>query len=116
LPTNFGEIASYNKRIAARFYLRSQIERNCGKFSEAEYHSQLAARYIQAANEQRIEMSRTPGRPVVFQRPRPWTFNSQPGPLAACWFAVQSLVGKLATAVRRSIARRKMPLQSLSLD
>jgi hypothetical protein len=117
LPINFGDIAHYNKRSAARCYLLAQIERNCGKNCEAEYHAQLAVRYLHAAQEQKIAMSRTPGRPVEVRKPRPWMLAPRPSPrVATCWFAVQRFSGKLAASIRQSIARRNIPIQSLSLN
>jgi hypothetical protein len=117
VPTNFGEIAHYNKRIAARFYLQAKIERDCGRDSEADYHAQMAARYLQAAQEQRIAMSQEPGRLVEVKRPRPWTVKSQRTPLLTTGrLALQRITGQFATAVRQSVSRRDDSLQSLSLN
>jgi hypothetical protein len=117
LPTNFGDIAHYHKRIAARYYLLAQIERSCGKNCEADYHAQLAVRYVEAAQEQKIAMTRTPGRFVEIKKRRPWALLPGHGAAASArWLAVQRLAGKLATSIRQSIARRNAPLQSLSLN
>jgi hypothetical protein len=117
VPINFGDIALHHKRIASRYYLLAQIERNCGKHSEADYHAQLAVRYIQAAREQKIVMSRTPGRFIEVKKTRPWTIAFRPRPLpTACWNAVQRLSGKLAAAIRHSIPKRELPFQGLSLN
>lgn len=117
MPTNFGDIAHYHKRIAARYYLLAQIERGCGKNCEADYHAQLAVRYVQAAQEQKIAMSRTPGRFIEISKRRPWALSPAHGAAASArWWALPRLVGKLATSIRESIARRNDPLQSLSLN
>ena len=117
MPTNFGEIAHYNKRIAARFYLLAQTERNCGKHSEADYHAQLALRYLQAAQEQWIAMRQEPGRSVEVKKPHPWA-HLKGRSLAASkrWTALQRVAGKLATSIRQSISGREAPIQSLSLN
>jgi hypothetical protein len=117
LPTNFGDIARYNQRIATRFYLQALIERNCGKNCEAEYHAQLAVRYLEAAQEQTIAMTRPPGYTTEDRRPRPWTLEPSSTPLAAnCWTAVRRFSGKMASAIRQSISRREIPFQGLSLN
>jgi hypothetical protein len=117
LPVNFGDIAHYHKRIAARYYLLAQIERSCGKHCEADYHAQLAVRYVQAAQEQKIAMTRTPGRFVEIKKRRPWALlPGRNAPASICWIAVQRLYGKLATSIRESKSRRDVPIQSLSLN
>lgn len=113
MPTDYGEIARYNKRIAVRFYLLAQIERNCGKNCEADYHAQLAVRYLQAAQEQWIAMRQEPGHSIEVKKPRPWALLPVP---YSRWLAVQRLAGKLASSIRQSISRRDAPIQSLSLN
>jgi hypothetical protein len=117
LPINFGEIADYNKRIAARHYLRAQIARDCGKCSEADYHTQLAVRYIEAAREQKVAMRQEPGSAVENRKLRPWTTLPEPASAAATgWAALGRLARQLATAFRQSISRRSVSIHSLSLD
>jgi hypothetical protein len=118
LPTNFGEIAHYNKRIATRFYLLAQIERNSGKNCEAEYHAQLALRYLQAAEEQWIAMRQEPGRLVeVKKKPRPWALLPEHRSLASTlWSAFQRLAGRLGASARQSNSGRESPIQTLSLN
>jgi hypothetical protein len=113
LPTNFGEIAHYHKRIATQNYLLAQLARNKGEEAEAEYHAQVALRYARAAQEQRIAMSRAPGCPIEAPRCRSW--YEEPG--QAAWrVAARQLRGWLAVSLRRLIARREVALQSLSLN
>lgn len=114
MPVNFGDIVHYNKRIAARYYLRAQIERDCGKYSEAEYHTQLAVRYVEAALEQEKVMSRTPGNSSEEQKARPWTDQAQPSPVAAGM--LRRLAGGVARGLHRVVAGRDEPLQTLPLD
>jgi hypothetical protein len=117
LPTNFGEIARYNKRIAARFYLQAKIERDSGKYCEADYHAQLAVRYLQAAQEQWIAMCQEPSHSIKAPKPRPWTLKPQRTPLLTTGrLALQRITGQFVTAVRQSISRRDDSLQGLSLN
>lgn len=108
MPTDFGEIAHYNKRIAARFFLRAQIARNNGRRSEAEYHAQLALRYIEAAREQRVAMCQEPGHSANKKNShrRPWALLPAP----------QSATRRLAASIWQLVARRSVPIQSLSLN
>ena len=117
VPVNFGDIVYYNQQIAARYYLRAQIERDCGKNSEADYHTQLAARYSEAANEQQIAMSQAPGSHIEDRKPRPWTMAPRHVSLAGTsWIAIQSHSRQIATAIRQFVSRRNTPLHGLSLD
>jgi hypothetical protein len=114
LPVNFGDIVHYNKRIAARYYLRAQIERDCGKYSEAEYHTQLAVRYVQAALEQKRIMSRTPGHSSEVRKPRPWTYRAKSNSVVAT--LLRRLAGGVARGLHQIVSGREAPLQTLSLD
>jgi hypothetical protein len=117
LPIDFGDIVHYNKRIAARHYLRAQIARDCGKCSEADYHAQLAARYIEAAREQKVAMRHEPGSAVENRKLRPWTTLPEPAPAAATgWSAFRRLARQLAAAFRQSTSRRSISIHNLSLD
>lgn len=117
MPIDFGDIIHYNKRIAARYYLQAQIERNRGDDSQASFHADVAARYLQAAHEQRLVMSSAPGRPIEAPRSRLWflepkSASKQGGNRTA----LRRLFAQFAAAVRQSLARRSSPLQSLSLN
>jgi len=114
LPVNFGDIVHYNKRIAARYYLRAQIERDCGKHSEAEYHTQLAVRYVQAAIEQKRVMSRTPGNSSEVRKTRPWTCQAKSSSVAAA--VLRRLARGVARGLHQIVSGREAPLQTLSLD
>lgn len=117
VPINFGDIAHYHRRIATHYYLLAQIERQCGKHCEADYHSQLAVRYVEAAREQKIAMPHVPSHSIQAAKPRPWTVKPQRPPLLTTGrLALQRITGQLATAVRQSISRRDDSLQSLSLN
>ena len=127
MPINFGEIAHYNQQIADRYFLRAQIERDCGKNSEAEYHIQLAIRYSQAAKEQQIAKRQAPGSliptgrisggRVELRRPRLRAIKPRRSSFATLgWTAIQSLSRRITTAIRQSVSRRENPLQGLSLN
>ena len=113
MPINFGDIAHYHKRIATQSYLRAQLARNKGEEAEAEYHAQVALRYAQAAQEQRMAMSHAPGRPIETPRCRSW--YEEPGQAERHW-SVRRLCRRLAASLRWLIARREAALQSLSLN
>jgi len=117
LPTNFGDIAHHHRRIAARYRQLAVAARNCGRFWEADYHEQLAARYVQAAQEQKVAMRQEPGAPAAERKLRPWTLIREPNPAApAGWASVQILAGQLVRSIRRSTSRRNVPAGGLSLN
>jgi hypothetical protein len=62
MPADFGEIASYHRQEAIRYAALAQAARSRGNHSEAEYMANQAARYAEAADEQKAGMSREPGR------------------------------------------------------
>ena len=117
MPTNFGDIAHHHRRIAARYRQLAFAARSCGRICEADYNEQLAARYVQAAQEQKDAMRQEPGAPAENRKLRPWTLIPEPNPPApAGWAAFQFLASQLAGSVRRSISRRNVPVQGLSLN
>ncbi len=72
MPANFGEIAGYHSLIAARYAALAQAAREQGDIATANYHAGQAARYVQAAQEQRIAMRQAPGRSIEQEKPRRW--------------------------------------------
>jgi hypothetical protein len=117
LPTNFGDIAHHHRRIAARYRQLALIARSCGRIWEADYLEQLAARYFQAAQEQKAAMRHEPGALVENRKLRPWTLIPEPGqPASTGWAAIRRLPGRLAGSIRRFISRRSVPIQGVSLN
>ena len=140
MPANFGEIANYHSRLAAQHIALAQAARDRGDLNAAEYNRQLAARYIEAAEEQRMAMSHAPGQLVAAQPSRPWTQKaSQPArsaaktarvvavklaaksasrriPLAAaCLSRLRRGAGSLANALRQSLSSAHASLERISL-
>jgi hypothetical protein len=145
MPANFGEIAGYHGRMAERYLALAKAAREAGDLYAADYNDQLAARYVEAAEEQKMVMSQAPGRPVVNQAPRPWaqeqTRTAKPAPkptpkpalntalktspkLAArstplavtCFSAIRRGAGILATAFQQSLSSANASFQGLSLQ
>ncbi len=116
MPANFGEIASYHNRLAAQYLALARTAHKEGDLSLADYNTQMAARYIEAAEEQRTAMSELPGRPAAQPAPRPWIPAPKRAPLAtACLSAIRRGAGSIAAALQHSISRRSASIQSLSL-
>jgi hypothetical protein len=110
MPTNFSEIADYHTRIADQHHALAQAAEHQGNLSEAGYHAELAARYDQAAQEQRSAMQHEPGSSTQDQKPRHWPLEPPPASLAASGvLAVLRGAGHVATAIRQSISRRNPP-------
>lgn len=124
MPANFGEIASYHNRLAIRHIALAQAAREAGDLNAADYQTQLAVRYIEAAQEQSFAMSQVPGISAARPASRPWATGPNPAakripssaPLAAsCLSVIRRGAGSIATALQHSISRRSAPIQSLSL-
>ncbi|MGA2276973.1 MAG: hypothetical protein ABSG00_05155 [Terracidiphilus sp.] len=116
MPANFGEIASYHSRLAARYLALAQSARDEGNFAEAEHQTALAARYIQAAQEQRIAMRTEPFSVVKNVRAKGWPMEQPRRPLiAVCLLAAMRGPGQIARAIRQSLPKRKEPFHSLTL-
>lgn len=140
MPANFGEIANYHSRLAAQHMALAQAARDAGDDNTAEYNRQLAARYIEAAEEQKLSMSQAPGYAAVNQAPRPWAQQGKPAakpapklapkpvlkaassrtvkpaPLTVtCLSALCRGAGSLAATLQQSLARANASLQRLSL-
>jgi hypothetical protein len=62
MPANLGDITAYHKEEAARHYALAQAARDRGWIEEAEYQAGLAARWEEAAQEQRVGMRQQPTR------------------------------------------------------
>ena len=141
MPANFGEIGNYHTRLAAQYLALAQKAREAGDHNAAEYNHQLAARYVEAAQEQKIAMSQVPGHAAVQPTPRPWAQQSKPAPkraastapkaapkpilqaapkraplAAACFSALCRGAGSLAAALQQSLLSADASLQGLSLQ
>ena len=68
MPVDFGDITAYHHEEAARHYALAQAARDRGSLAEAEFQAGLAARWDEAAQEQKIGMSHTPSRRMAKQR------------------------------------------------
>jgi hypothetical protein len=62
MPANVGDITSYHLEEAARHRTLAQAARDRGCLEDAEYQDGLAARWEEAAEEQRVGMRQTPYR------------------------------------------------------
>jgi hypothetical protein len=116
MPANFGEIAGYHSRIAARHLALAQTARAYGNDGEANYQTELAARYITAAQEQKIAMTQGPGTSAANPRAKHWPMVQPPRPwLAVCVMAVAHGVGRVVNGVRQSKSGRDDSFTGLSL-
>jgi hypothetical protein len=116
MPANFDEIADYHNSMAARYAARARAARDRGDITTACYYAELIAPHLQAAQEQRVAMRQTPGRPMENQTPRRWPPEPPPVSLAASGLlAVLRGAGHVAAAIRQSISRRNPPFNGLSL-
>jgi hypothetical protein len=113
MPANFGEIADYHRQEAARLFALAQAARDRENYNEAEYLASLAARYAEAAQEQKVEMNQEPCPSIAQPRPEGWSPEPPlppPPPLTAvCWLAILHAAGNFAAALRRSLSRRSAP-------
>lgn len=114
MPASFGEIANYHSRLAVQYLALARKARDAGDLNAAEYNHQLAARYVEAAQEQTLTMSQEPGRFAPPRAPR-----SQAAPQRA---AVAELIPKRTawvvaclSAIRHTLSGSNDSLQGLSL-
>jgi hypothetical protein len=115
MPVDFGEITAYHHEEAARHRALAKAARDRGCPADAEYQAGLAARWDEAAQEQKIGMRQAPTRRVAKQRPqRPQP--PPPIPLAVvCLLTVERCVKRIAAAIRHSIVKRSTPFNGLQL-
>jgi hypothetical protein len=116
MPANFGEIATYHQEEAARHYALAQAARDRGSLAEAEYQDGLAARWEEAAQEQKIGMRQAPSRRRSRQGPH--GLPQQPPPMSlavVCLLAVERGAKRIAAAIRQSIIKRSAPFNGLTL-
>jgi len=114
MPANFGEIATYHQQEAARHYALAQAARDRGSIADAEYEDGLAARWEEAAQEQKIGMMQAPSRRRSKQGPL--APPQPPTPLTvACLLAVKHCVKRIAAAIRQSLIKRHAPVHGLTL-
>jgi hypothetical protein len=131
MPANFGEIANYHHRLAAQHMELARVARDAGDLNAAEYNRQLAARYIEAAEEQKTVMSQAPGYATVNQAPRRRALQANPAPkpvpkpaleagpkptplAASCFSAIRRGAGSVAATLQQSLSHANASLQSLS--
>jgi hypothetical protein len=116
MPSNFDVIAGYHSLMAARFAALAQAAREKGDIATANYHSDQAVRYVQAAQEQRLAMSQAPGRSIEDRRPRRlFKEPKRVPPAPARLLAVLRGAGHLASVIRQSISGRSASSQRLTL-
>jgi hypothetical protein len=116
MPANFGEIATYHQKEAARHYALAQAARDRGCLAEAEYQAGLAARWDEAAQEQKVGMGQAPSRRRPKQGPHCPPQPPPPMPLAvACLLAAERGVKRIAASIRQSIIKRNAPIHGLTL-
>lgn len=116
MPANFGEIATYHQQEAARHYALAQAARDRGCLAEAEYQAGQAARWDEAAQEQKIGMRQAPSRRRSKQEPLCPPQPPPPMPLAVdCLLAVERGVKRIAAAIHQSILKRSTHVHGLTL-
>jgi hypothetical protein len=103
MPADYGEITAYHHQEASRFYALAQEARACNNFAEADYLAGQAARWEEAAQEQKIEMQREPARRVRNQNRFP-RLAKQPRGLR-----------RIAGAIHRALFGQRVPFSGLSL-
>ena len=112
MPANFGDIAAFHHEEADRHYALAQAARDRGCLAEAEYQAGLAARWDEAAREQRIGMRQQPAHTSEKQRPN----CPPPMPLAIVYLlAVVRGVKRIARAIRHPMVKRRAPFDRLPL-
>lgn len=117
MPVNYGEIAAFHHEQAARHYALAQAARDRGSLADAEYQAGQAARWEEAAQEQKIEMRQQPACSVARRKPHCRPLQPPPMPIAiVCLFAVVRCVKRIAAAILQLTARRSAPVDGLSLD
>jgi hypothetical protein len=105
MPSDFGEIAKSQLMYAARYKELAQAAYDRGSYSEAEYLSAMAARYTEAAQEQKI--AQRPGPFIVQQTSRRQRPERRHTPFVAfCVLPVLHGVGQFATAIYQRIFKR----------
>jgi hypothetical protein len=114
MPADFGDITTYHHEEAARHYALAQAAREQGCLAEAEFQAGLAARWDEAAREQKIGMRQTPDQSKATQKP-----DCPPPPpmprTIICLMAVMRGVKCIAATLRQFVFRRSAPINGLSL-
>lgn len=116
MPADFDDIADYHSRLAARYQELAQEARDRGSRGEAEYLAAQAARYAEAAEEQRRATQQEPGPADANRTPHhPWPSPEPEPPAATGFLAVLRGAGHIATVLHRSASKRSEPFHGLSL-
>lgn len=116
MPVDFGEIASYHLQEAVRYAALAQAVRERGSHGEAEYLAGQAARYAEAAQEQKRGMRQDPGLSIANRRPN--RCSPEPRrvpPVPTRLLAVLRGAGDIVASIRQSMPRRNPPINGLSL-
>jgi hypothetical protein len=115
MPTDFGEITAYHREEAARHYAMAHAARERRSFGEAEYEVNLAARWDEAAREQKTEMRQEPARHIPYRRSN-YRPPEPPMPQRVSFAAAfLSAIKRMAHAIRQFLPRRSSRIESLSL-
>ena len=128
MPANFGEIANYHSRLAAQHMALAREARDAGDLNAAEYNRQIAARYIEASEEQKTVMSQAPGYSTVNQAQRPQAQQKKPAPKPAfktaprraaftvnCLAVLRRGADTVAATLTQSFSNANASLRDLSL-
>ncbi|HME59268.1 MAG TPA: hypothetical protein VKF63_13075 [Terracidiphilus sp.] len=115
MPVDFGEIAAYHHYEAARHYALAQAALDRGCPADAEFQAGQAARWEEAAREQKIGMMQQPARPSAKRRPN-FPPPAPPIPLAVVWLlAVVRAVKRIAAAFGPAVVKQSAPSDDSSL-
>ena len=115
MPANLGDITTYHLEEAARHHALAQAARAQGCFAEAEYQEGLAARWEEAAQEQKIGVQQHPTRRMSTQRPIYPAPKTTSKPFSViCWLAVVRGLKRIAAALHPSMVKPRTPLGGLS--
>lgn len=114
MPTDFGDIAAYHREEAARHYALAKAARDRECFGEAEYEASLAARWDEAAQEQKFAMRQGPIRHIAY---RSSNFQSpEPQMQRRTSFAgFRLFVQRIGHAIRQFLTGRTGSFEGLSL-
>jgi hypothetical protein len=115
MPTDFGDIAAYHREEAARHYALAKAARDRECFGEAEYEASLAARWDEAAREQKAAMRQGPIRHIAY---RSSNFQPPVSPMPRrTSFATgfRLFVQRIGHAIRQFLTGRTGSFEGLSL-
>jgi len=115
MPVDFADVTAYHLEEAARHYALAQAARNRGCPADAEFQTGQAARWEEAAREQKIGMMQQPARPSTKRRPN-FPPPAPPMPHAFVWLlAVVRAVKRIAAAFGPAVVKQSAPSGDSSL-